>query len=54
MSALYFLTVVMVGTAATHLIHHEPQVTTTLVLTALLLLVLYLRRGRDPKAMQSC
>jgi len=30
---------VMVGAAATHLIHHEPQVVTTLVLAVLILLV---------------
>jgi hypothetical protein len=35
---------VMAGATATHLIHHEPQVATPLVLTALLSGVLYLRR----------
>ena len=39
------LIAVMVGATGTHLIHHEPQVATTLVLTALLVLVLNLRRG---------
>jgi len=38
------LVTVMVGATVTHLIHHEPQVATTLVLTALLVVVLYLRR----------
>ena len=39
------LIAVMVGATATHLIHHEPQVVTTLVLLALLGAVLYMRRG---------
>ena len=47
------LITVMVGAAATHLIHHEPQVATALVLTVLLLLVPYLRRGRSPSAAQA-
>jgi uncharacterized membrane protein YphA (DoxX/SURF4 family) len=41
------LIAVMAGAAATHLIHHEPQVVTTLVLLALLGVVLYLRRGQN-------
>ena len=44
------LIVVMAGAAATHLLHREPQVITTLVLLALLALVLYLRRGASAKA----
>jgi putative oxidoreductase len=47
------LIAVMLGAAATHLIHHEPQVATTLVLTALLVLILYLRRGADSRASQA-
>lgn len=39
------LIVVMVGATATHALHREPQVMTTLVLLALLALILYLRRG---------
>ena len=39
------LIAVMAGATATHLIHHEPQVVTTLVLLALLGAALYLRRG---------
>ncbi len=39
------LIAVMIGATVTHLIHHESQVATTLVLTALLTVVLYLRRG---------
>lgn len=39
------LIAVMVGATATHLIHHEAQVVTTLVLMALLAAVLYMRRG---------
>jgi uncharacterized membrane protein YphA (DoxX/SURF4 family) len=38
------LIAVMAGATLTHLIHHEPQVATTVVLTALLVAVLYLRR----------
>lgn len=37
------LSVVMIGAAGTHLLHHEPQVMTTLVLLALLGTVFYLR-----------
>jgi putative oxidoreductase len=40
------LIVVMAGAAATHLIHHEPQVITPLVLAALLAIVLYVSRSR--------
>jgi putative oxidoreductase len=48
------LVAVMIGATVTHLIHHEPQVATTLVLTALLVVVLYLRRGRaDARASQA-
>jgi putative oxidoreductase len=36
---------IMVGATVTHLIPHESQVATTLVLTALLVVVLYLRRA---------
>jgi len=38
------LIVVMIGATATHFLHHEPQVVTTLVLVALLSVILYLRR----------
>jgi putative oxidoreductase len=38
------LIVVMVGATGTHLIHHEPQVITTLAIIALLAIVLYLGR----------
>jgi putative oxidoreductase len=44
------LVVVMVGATATHVLHREPQVITTLVLLALLAFVLYLRRGRAATA----
>ena len=48
------LVAVMVGATVTHLIHHERQVATTLVLTALLAVVLYLRRGpADARASQA-
>jgi uncharacterized membrane protein YphA (DoxX/SURF4 family) len=47
------LTGVMVGATATHLIHHEPQVATALVLTALLLVVLYLRRRAVARAQRA-
>jgi uncharacterized membrane protein YphA (DoxX/SURF4 family) len=44
------LAVVMIGATGTHLLHHEPQVVTTLVLLALLGTLFYLRfrvrRGR--------
>jgi len=36
---------IMIGATATHVVHHEPQVRTTLVLTAALAAVLYLRRA---------
>ncbi len=39
------LIIVMVGASVTHLIHGEPQIITTLVLTALLSIVAYLRRS---------
>ena len=39
------LMVIMGGAAGTHLIHHEPQVMTTLLLIALLAIILYMRRG---------
>jgi uncharacterized membrane protein YphA (DoxX/SURF4 family) len=39
------LIVVMAGAAGTHILHHESQVMTTIVLIVLLSLVLYLRRG---------
>jgi uncharacterized membrane protein YphA (DoxX/SURF4 family) len=46
------LAVVMIGAAGTHVLHHEPQVITTLVLLALLGTLFYLRfgagRGRVP------
>jgi uncharacterized membrane protein YphA (DoxX/SURF4 family) len=42
------LIVVMAGATATHAIHREPQVITTLVLLALLAMIVYLRR--DPTA----
>jgi putative oxidoreductase len=42
--AAALLIAVMVGATVTHLIHHEPQVITTLVLTALLMIVLSLGR----------
>ncbi len=42
------LILVMAGATVTHLIHHEPQVMTTLVLLALLAAILYLRRGSTP------
>jgi hypothetical protein len=35
---------VMIGAAATHLLHREPQVITTVILMALLGVVLYVRR----------
>jgi hypothetical protein len=41
--------VVVVGATATHLIHHESQVMTTLVLAALLTIVLYLSRGASAR-----
>jgi putative oxidoreductase len=47
------LIAVMVGATATHLIHHEPQVATTLVLTALLFVVLYLRRGAGARSLRA-
>lgn len=40
------LIVVMTGATATHGVHREPQVITTLVLLALLAIILYLRRER--------
>ena len=43
------LTAVMVGAAGTHLLHHEPQVLTTLVLLALLGTVLFLRFRVSPE-----
>jgi len=39
------LIVVMAGATATHVVHREPQVFTPLVLIALLLITLYVRRG---------
>ena len=39
------LIVVMAGATATHAVHREPQVITTLVLLALLAIILYLRRS---------
>ena len=36
------LTIIMVGAAATHLIHREPQVVTAVVLIALLSIIFYL------------
>ena len=45
------LIVVMAGATATHFLHREPQVITTLVLFALLALVLYLRRGAAATAL---
>jgi putative oxidoreductase len=39
------LIVVMVGATATHLIHGEPQIITTVVLATLLAIVLYMRWG---------
>jgi putative oxidoreductase len=39
------LIVVMAGATATHAVHREPQVITTLLLLALLAMILYLRRG---------
>ena len=47
------LIVVMVGATATHLIHREPQVATTLVLITLLVIVLYMRRGTETKVSAS-
>jgi putative oxidoreductase len=44
------LIAVMIGATATHMIHQERQVVTTLVLLALLGAVLYLRRGTIAKA----
>jgi hypothetical protein len=38
----------MLGATVTHLIHGEPQVITTVVLTALLAIVLYLGRAVNP------
>ena len=43
------LAVVMFGAAATHLLHHEPQIVTTLILLALLGTVFYLRFQSSPK-----
>ena len=43
------LSVVMIGAAGTHLLHHEPHVVTTLVLLALLGTVFYLRFQASPK-----
>jgi putative oxidoreductase len=40
------LMVLMVGAAATHLLHREPQVVTALVLIALLWIVFYARRSQ--------
>jgi putative oxidoreductase len=39
------LIVVMAGATATHVVHREPQVFTPLLLIALLLITLYVRRG---------
>ncbi len=44
------LVVVMVGATATHLIHSEPQIMTTVVLATLLAIVLYMRWGTATKA----
>ena len=46
--AAALLMVVMVGATVTHLIHHEPQVITTLVLATLLTIILYLSRRINP------
>jgi putative oxidoreductase len=42
-SGAILLIVIMIGATVTHLLHREPQVVTTLVLTALLVGVVYLR-----------
>ena len=39
------LIVVMAGATATHAVHREPQVITTVVLLGLLAIMLYMRRG---------
>jgi putative oxidoreductase len=44
------LVAVMVGATATHLIHGEPQIMTTVVLATLLAIVLYIRRGTAARA----
>ena len=44
------LIVVMVGATATHLIHRERQIMTTVILATLLAIVLYMRRGTVTKA----
>jgi putative oxidoreductase len=44
-SGAILLIVIMIGATVTHLLHREPQVVTTLVLTALLVGVVYLRRA---------
>jgi putative oxidoreductase len=44
------LVVVMGGATATHLIHGEPQIMTTVVLATLLAIVLYMRRGTATRA----
>jgi putative oxidoreductase len=43
------LMVVMLGATATHLLHHEPQVVTTLVLLAVLSSIVYLRSQLGPQ-----
>jgi len=43
------LIVVMMGATATHLVHREPQVVTTLVLLALLVTALVMHTGRPRK-----
>ena len=43
------LIAVMAGATATHAVHREPQVLTTLVLLALLSITLYVRRGAAAK-----
>ena len=44
------LSVIMIGAAGTHLLHHEPQVATTLILLALLGAVFCLRLSRKLQA----
>jgi putative oxidoreductase len=44
---------IMIGATVTHLLHREPQVVTTLVLTALLVGVVYLRRTGLAGALQA-
>ena len=44
------LIVIVVGATATHLIHRERQIMTTVILATLLAIVLYMRRGTVTKA----